>query len=139
MRSEHREAVRIESALEVRGQSRHAPRRCWTRHRSLPLKFHELLPEDCLELFELSLFEFYLSENAATIEGMLSAERAYVDEQQRHGVELVNDSGIVAAEHCAIDRRWQGVLERVMGIEPTLVAWEATVLPLNYTRAVSGF
>jgi hypothetical protein len=22
----------------------------------------------------------------------------------------------------------------VMGIEPTLVAWEATVLPLNYTR-----
>ncbi len=24
--------------------------------------------------------------------------------------------------------------ERVMGIEPTLVAWEATVLPLNYTR-----
>jgi hypothetical protein len=22
-----------------------------------------------------------------------------------------------------------------MGIEPTLVAWEATVLPLNYTRA----
>ena len=29
----------------------------------------------------------------------------------------------------------QGNLERVMGIEPTLVAWEATVLPLNYTRA----
>ena len=28
--------------------------------------------------------------------------------------------------------RW---MERVMGIEPTLVAWEATVLPLNYTRA----
>ena len=28
-----------------------------------------------------------------------------------------------------------GNLERVMGIEPTLVAWEATVLPLNYTRA----
>ena len=28
-------------------------------------------------------------------------------------------------------------LERVMGIEPTYAAWEATVLPLNYTR-VSG-
>ena len=25
-------------------------------------------------------------------------------------------------------------LERVMGIEPTLFAWEAEVLPLNYTR-----
>ena len=28
----------------------------------------------------------------------------------------------------------KGVLERVMGIEPTLSAWEAEVLPLNYTR-----
>ena len=27
------------------------------------------------------------------------------------------------------------LLERVMGIEPTLSAWEAEVLPLNYTRA----
>ena len=26
-------------------------------------------------------------------------------------------------------------LERVMGIEPTFRAWEAFVLPLNYTRA----
>jgi hypothetical protein len=27
-------------------------------------------------------------------------------------------------------------MERVMGIEPTLAAWEAAVLPLNYTREV---
>jgi hypothetical protein len=26
------------------------------------------------------------------------------------------------------------LLKRVMGIEPTLSAWEAEVLPLNYTR-----
>jgi hypothetical protein len=25
-------------------------------------------------------------------------------------------------------------LERVMGIEPTLLAWEASALPLSYTR-----
>ncbi len=25
-------------------------------------------------------------------------------------------------------------LERVMGIEPTYLAWKASVLPLNYTR-----
>jgi hypothetical protein len=25
-------------------------------------------------------------------------------------------------------------MERAMGIEPTLAAWEAAVLPLNYTR-----
>ena len=30
-------------------------------------------------------------------------------------------------------------LERVMGIEPTLEAWKATVLPLNYTRNSLGF
>jgi hypothetical protein len=29
-------------------------------------------------------------------------------------------------------------LERVMGIEPTLAAWEAAVLPLNYTRLGYG-
>ena len=27
------------------------------------------------------------------------------------------------------------ILERVTGIEPALSAWEADVLPLNYTRA----
>ena len=27
-------------------------------------------------------------------------------------------------------------MERVMGIEPTSSAWEAEVLPLNYTRSV---
>ena len=29
-----------------------------------------------------------------------------------------------------------GRLERVMGIEPTYAAWEAAVLPLNYTRTL---
>ena len=29
-------------------------------------------------------------------------------------------------------------MERVMGIEPTLAAWEAAVLPLNYTRTGSA-
>ena len=30
---------------------------------------------------------------------------------------------------------WAFSLERVTGIEPALSAWEADVLPLNYTRA----
>ena len=30
---------------------------------------------------------------------------------------------------------WALSLERVTGIEPALSAWEADVLPLNYTRA----
>ncbi len=31
---------------------------------------------------------------------------------------------------------WGFSVERVTGIEPALSAWEAEVLPLNYTRAV---
>ena len=32
-------------------------------------------------------------------------------------------------------QKWQsGGLERVRGIEPLYAAWEAAVLPLNYTR-----
>ena len=30
-----------------------------------------------------------------------------------------------------------GTLERVTGIEPAFSAWEADVLPLNYTREVA--
>ena len=30
-------------------------------------------------------------------------------------------------------------MERETGIEPALVAWKATVLPLNYSRAVLRF
>ena len=33
-------------------------------------------------------------------------------------------------------RPWKVEVERVMGIEPTLEAWEAAVLPLNYTRGL---
>jgi hypothetical protein len=29
-------------------------------------------------------------------------------------------------------------MERVKGIEPSSKAWEAFVLPLNYTRALAG-
>jgi hypothetical protein len=30
-------------------------------------------------------------------------------------------------------------LERVKGIEPSYAAWEAAVLPLNYTRVITSF
>ncbi len=47
-----------------------------------------------------------------------------------------------AQGECPVERAvhtWNpGGMERVMGIEPTLVAWEATVLPLNYTRLILG-
>ena len=33
-----------------------------------------------------------------------------------------------------VTRVLNGVMEREMGIEPTLLAWKAKVLPLNYSR-----
>ena len=32
------------------------------------------------------------------------------------------------------ENKGRGILERVKGIEPSYRAWEALVLPLNYTR-----
>ena len=43
---------------------------------------------------------------------------------------------VVAFIGTPFDSRFN-ILERVMGIEPTLRAWEARVLPLNYTRTAS--
>ena len=40
---------------------------------------------------------------------------------------------------CSTFQGLEARVERVMGIEPTLAAWEAAVLPLNYTRAGRRF
>lgn len=50
--------------------------------------------------------------------------------RQRQQVDDADDDG-----SCPLPRIGAKDLERVMGIEPTLAAWEAAVLPLNYTRA----
>ena len=42
-------------------------------------------------------------------------------------------SSLIISEHSTLPAR--SLLERVTGIEPALSAWEADVLPLNYTRA----
>jgi hypothetical protein len=51
----------------------------------------------------------------------MRALEAVILAAQNHGADAIVDLSI----H----------LERVMGIEPTFSAWEADVLPLNYTRA----
>ena len=38
---------------------------------------------------------------------------------------------------CSIQLSYRRILERVMGIEPTLPAWKAGILPLNYTRVLT--
>ena len=44
--------------------------------------------------------------------------------------------------HCFLEAYFLASRKRVMGIEPTYLAWKASVLPLNYTRisiGVTGF
>jgi hypothetical protein len=50
----------------------------------------------------------------------------------RRAIQLLNDRRPRARN---LLPTWAFTLERVTGIEPALSAWEADVLPLNYTRA----
>jgi hypothetical protein len=47
---------------------------------------------------------------------------------------ISNSIGMVRDEAREAAMTWADVVERVTGIEPALSAWEADVLPLNYTR-----
>jgi hypothetical protein len=49
-----------------------------------------------------------------------------------------NDPGKIKAQAGQPSLTWAFAWERVTGIEPALSAWEADVLPLNYTRAALG-
>ena len=50
---------------------------------------------------------------------------------RRHAASVGRD----VAEGLIVPLSLRFVVERVTGIEPALSAWEADVLPLNYTRA----
>src|SRR5690606_13717818 len=85
-----------------------------------------------------SAHQYVLAEIAAV--GFFNERR---DEADHVAVELAKalKSGgeAVQTETCPLVGPWLRCgkeLERVMGIEPTLEAWEAAVLPLNYTRLV---
>jgi hypothetical protein len=51
----------------------------------------------------------------------------------------INDcTAVVGGQARKAGPTWGYAVERVTGIEPALSAWEADVLPLNYTRARPG-
>ena len=59
--------------------------------------------------------------------------------QSRNAGSVYYDLLIIQLEYVYISiNRLCGRMERVMGIEPTFEAWEAPVLPLNYTRIVGN-
>lgn len=50
-----------------------------------------------LDMYELELFDWYVKETEALLDGMLSSEQAFIQEQDQAGAEDINDSGMVAA------------------------------------------
>jgi hypothetical protein len=69
---------------------------------------------------------------------ILAGDQQERTELQDNAAERVLVRGIDVNDLCAgqeVAEQWISGMERVMGIEPTLAAWEAAVLPLNYTRA----
>lgn len=58
------------------------------------LKAHGVLDVD-----EIPLFEWYEQEHSKTLDRMFAEERAFIKEQQAAGVDVPNDSGIVAVEY----------------------------------------
>lgn len=52
-----------------------------------------------LDVYELELFYWYVTETEKLLDDMLSAERAYIQEQIQAGAEDINDSGMVAVEY----------------------------------------
>ncbi len=60
--------------------------------------------------------------------------RFQIKREREGGAQTVQVVRQATPTKCTLDLETES-LERVMGIEPTLSAWEAEVLPLNYTRA----
>ena len=71
------------------------------RQRNSSKLLSSLIGDQGLDVFELSLFEWYFRENKILIDKMLSNERTYINEQIDAGVEDLNDSGLVAVGYYA--------------------------------------
>lgn len=72
-----------------------------------------------------------------TMEAIGSVASAWDDSRTARG----GSPSALVCEHLETSGLSRGRVERVMGIEPTLFAWEARVLPLNDTRdgVIVGF
>jgi len=71
------------------------------------------------DVFELELFGWYLKETEAVLNGMLSSEMVYI-QQQIEGNEEVNDSGVVAVEYYTKRIRYSHVINLTSLLETCL-------------------
>ena len=81
---------------------------------------------------------YAMIEPCVTRDGSVSREPMHPSVQGNRRQSLAEAIVAPGARPCCIGIGI-GRLERVMGIEPTSRAWEAFVLPLNYTRLRRGF
>lgn len=63
------------------------------------MMLNQMVDIPTLDIYELELFEWYVRETESILEKMLTAERAFIQEQIDAGSNFINDSGIVAAEY----------------------------------------
>ena len=71
------------------------------------------LGTDTTDVFELELFGWYLTETEAVLNGMLSSETAYIQQQikdGKDGIEEINDSGVLAVEYYTKRIRYSHVI-----------------------------
>ena len=64
---------------------------------------------------------------------------ALAEVEIRDSLRLLGKDAIFIHRSGAFSFNSQRPVERVKGIEPSYAAWEAAVLPLNYTRLRRGF
>lgn len=73
-----------------------------------------------VDSLELELFKWYVGETEGVLNGMLAAERKYVQEQVFQGAYDVNDSGMVAVEYYTKRIRYSHVIYLTSLLETSL-------------------
>jgi hypothetical protein len=64
-----------------------------------PFLLRQIANSPILDIYELELFDWYIKETETLLSGMLSSERAFIQEQVQSGTEYINDTGMLAVEY----------------------------------------
>jgi len=64
-----------------------------------PFLLRQIANSPILDIYEIELFDWYIKETERLLSGMLSSERAFIQEQVQSGTEDINDTGMLAVEY----------------------------------------
>lgn len=68
------------------------------------------LGTDTLDMYELSLFDWYMKETEGVVENILSEENQYIEKQVKRGTSDLNDSGVIAVNYYTKRLRYSHVI-----------------------------